>query len=89
MLVGYCFSPCVLLHTKPTHHRWPPGTAFVTVGGTEVRVWDLLRCGPGATPLMVMGNHQKTVSCCSVVPSAGPSGGGRLLTGALDGHVKV
>lgn len=52
-------------------------------------MWDVLRCGPDATPLAVMGNHQKTVSCCSVVAAAGPSGGGRLLTGALDGHIKV
>ncbi len=92
------------MHTSSTHHT---GTAFVTVGGTEVRVWDALtlhssNSGGGGggndsrnkhatSPLATMGNHQKTVSCCTVLASAGPSSGGgpRLLTGSLDGHVKV
>ena len=61
---------------------------MVSVGGTEVRVWDLLG---GGRLLRRLSNHQKTVVAVRLSPRAGPDteAAPRLLTGSLDGHVKV
>lgn len=66
----------------------PSGSTVVTAGGNHVCVWDLLG---GGRLLRRMGNHQKTVTCLAVAPMAGPNStaAARLLTGSLDGHVKV
>ncbi|KAL6772037.1 hypothetical protein ACKKBG_A28725 [Auxenochlorella protothecoides x Auxenochlorella symbiontica] len=67
---------------------FPSGSVLVTAGGTQVRVWDLFG---GGRELACLSNHQKTVTCVTVSPNAGPdsSAAPRLLTGALDGHLKV
>lgn len=64
------------------------GALLVSVGGTEVRVWDLLG---GGRLLRRLSNHQKTVVAVKLSPRAGPDAvaAPRLLTGSLDGHVKV
>lgn len=58
------------------------GTTVVSGGGTDVRVWDL--SSGLARPLRVMQNHAKGVSTL-----AKTSTGGRLLSGGLDGHLKI
>ena len=52
------------------------------------RVWSLLA---GGQLLARLANHQKTVTSLCVAPHAGPHStvGPRLLSGSLDGHVKV
>jgi U3 small nucleolar RNA-associated protein 15 len=59
----------------------PGGTTLVVAAGNCVRVWDLV----AARELKVLGNHQKTVT--SLAMTTGEKR--RLLTGALDGHVKI
>jgi hypothetical protein len=51
-------------------------------------VWSVLA---GGRLLARLANHQKTVVSLCVAPHAGPpsAAGPRLLSGALDGHVKV
>jgi len=67
---------------------FPAGGLLASVGGTAAVVWDLVA---GGRPLARLANHQKTVTCCAVSPLAGPASAAapRLLTGSLDGHVKV
>lgn len=66
----------------------PSGGALVTAGGSYVCVWDLLS---GGRLLRRLANHQKTVTCLAVSDAAGPASAAsaRLLSGSLDGHVKV
>mmetsp|Transcript_38583 Transcript_38583/g.109118 ORF Transcript_38583/g.109118 Transcript_38583/m.109118 type:complete len:511 (-) Transcript_38583:107-1639(-) len=66
---------------------FPSGSIAVTAGGNHLCVWDLL----GGKLLKRLSNHQKTVSCVVVSAMAGPqsSATARLLSGSLDGHVKV
>lgn len=64
------------------------GSLVVTAGGTQIKVWDLFG---GGRELACLSNHQKTVTCIAVSPHAGPDSAAapRLLTGALDGHLKA
>ena len=67
---------------------FPAGGLLVSAGGTAAVVWDLVG---GGRPLARLANHQKTVTCVALSPLAGPDSAAapRLLTGSLDGHVKV
>ena len=60
----------------------------MTAGGSHLCIWDMLS---GGKLLARLSNHQKTVTCVSVSPMAGPAAvaAPRLLAGSLDGHVKV
>ncbi|EDW06560.1 U3 small nucleolar RNA-associated protein 15 homolog [Drosophila mojavensis] len=59
----------------------PNGSIFITAGGTQVRVWDLIS---GSRLLTTMSQHHKTITCLSL-----GSDGRRLLSGGLDRHVKI
>jgi len=66
----------------------PGGSLLASAGGNAVCVWDVLAGGR----LLHRGEtHQKTVtSLCLARCEAGDGGAGpRLVTGGLDGHVKV
>jgi U3 small nucleolar RNA-associated protein 15 len=74
---------------------FPSGSLLVTAGGTKLCIWDLYS---GGRLLKTLTNHQKTVTSVLVSSSSYSSGGGessssssspRLLSGSLDGHVKV
>jgi U3 small nucleolar RNA-associated protein 15 len=58
----------------------PGGTTLVGASGPSIVVLDLV----AARPLHLLRNHQKTVTSLAIA-----SNGARLLTGALDGHVKA
>jgi len=58
----------------------PGGTTLVGAAGERIAVLDLV----AGRPLHLLRNHQKTVTSLAVA-----SQGARVLTGALDGHVKV
>ncbi|RDA93709.1 hypothetical protein CP533_0198 [Ophiocordyceps camponoti-saundersi (nom. inval.)] len=58
----------------------PSSTVVLASASNSVSVLDLV----AARPRKVISNHQKTVTCLSLASS-----GRRLLTGSLDGHVKV
>ena len=60
-------------------------------GGNVVKIWDVLG---GGKLLHVLKSHQKTVTCLCLTPSmklnqSDATLAPRLLTGSLDGHVKV
>ncbi|CUS07575.1 unnamed protein product [Tuber aestivum] len=62
----------------------PGGTTVLASSGPTVYVWDII----AARRVAVLHNHQKSVT--SLALSTGPrQGGRRVLTGALDRHVKV
>lgn len=67
---------------------FPSGRIAVSAGGTAVKLWDL---AAGGRELKTISNHQKTVTCAHVIDVRDRDGVtcSRLLTGALDGHVKV
>ena len=58
----------------------PSGTTMLAAAENNVTVLDLV----AARPLHQISNHQKTVTSLSLA-----SGGRRLVTGGLEGHVKV
>ncbi|XWW93829.1 hypothetical protein V2A60_001766 [Cordyceps javanica] len=58
----------------------PSGTTVLAAAGPCVSVLDLV----AARPLHMISNHQKTVTSLSLA-----SGGRRVVTGGLEGHVKV
>lgn len=58
----------------------PSGTTMLAAAENSVSVLDLV----AARPLHMITNHQKTVTSLSLA-----SGGRRLVTGGLEGHVKV
>jgi len=58
----------------------PGGTTLVGAAGERLAVLDLV----AGRPLHLLRNHQKTITSLTVA-----SQGTRVLTGALDGHVKV
>lgn len=58
----------------------PSGTTVLAATGSTVSVLDLV----AGRPLHSIANHQKTVTSLSLA-----SGGRRLVTGGLEGHVKV
>ena len=64
------------------------GGLVVTAGGTCLCVWDMLA---GGRLLQRLSQHQKTVTCVALSPLAGPDSAAapRMLSGSLDGHVKV
>lgn len=58
----------------------PSGTQIIAAAGNQISVLDLV----AAKPLKLIKNHQKTVtSLCLATNST------RLISGGLDGHVKV
>ncbi|XP_016982456.1 U3 small nucleolar RNA-associated protein 15 homolog [Drosophila rhopaloa] len=59
----------------------PNGSVFVSAGGNQVRVWDLVG---GCRLLTMMSQHHKTVTCLRL-----GSDGRRLFSGGLDRHVKI
>ncbi|XP_020807137.1 U3 small nucleolar RNA-associated protein 15 homolog [Drosophila serrata] len=59
----------------------PNGGVFVSAGGTQIRVWDMIN---GCRLLTMMSQHHKTVTCLSL-----GSDGRRLFSGGLDRHVKI
>ncbi|DBA71319.1 hypothetical protein WJX79_008210 [Trebouxia sp. C0005] len=67
---------------------FPAGGLAVTAGGTSLCVWDMLASG---RLLQCLSQHQKTVTCVALSPLAGPDSAAapRMLSGSLDGHVKV
>ncbi len=64
------------------------GTMAATAGGSHVCIWDVLG---GGRLVARLSNHQKTVTSLAMSPLAGPasSAAPRLLTGSLDGHIKI
>jgi U3 small nucleolar RNA-associated protein 15 len=58
----------------------PSGTAVLASADNAISVLDLV----AAKPIHMLRNHQKTVTALSLA-----NNGERLLSGALDGHVKV
>lgn len=64
------------------------GGLAVTAGGTSLCVWDMMA---GGRLLQRLSQHQKTVTCVVLSPLAGPDSAAapRMLSGSLDGHVKV
>ena len=58
----------------------PSGMTVLAAAESTISVLDLI----GARPLQLLGNHQKTVTTLSLA-----SGGSRVVSGGLDGHVKV
>ena len=67
---------------------WGAGGLAVTAGGTSLCVWDTMA---GGRLLQRLSQHQKTVTCVALSPLAGPdtAAAPRMLSGSLDGHVKV
>lgn len=62
----------------------PGGTTLLVAAGNAVTVWDLV----AAREIAVLANHQKTVT--TLAQTSGLDGTRRrVLTGALDGHVKI
>lgn len=64
------------------------GRMAASAGGTAAALWDLAAAG---RPLQRLANHQKTVTSVSAVDVKDAQGARtlRVLTSALDGHVKV
>ncbi|EEY14389.1 U3 small nucleolar RNA-associated protein [Verticillium alfalfae VaMs.102] len=58
----------------------PSGTTLLAAAGPAISVLDLV----AARPLQQLTNHQKTVTSLCLA-----SGGTRLASGGLDGHVKI
>jgi U3 small nucleolar RNA-associated protein 15 len=58
----------------------PAGTTVLAAAGSQIAVLDLV----GARPLRVLESHQKTVTSLCLA-----SNDTRLVSGGLDGHVKV
>ncbi len=58
----------------------PSGTTVLAAAENQISVLDLV----AAKPQHIISNHQKTVTSLSLA-----SGGRRLVSGGLDGHVKV
>lgn len=82
-----------LQHGKPLEDVlfFPSGGLLATAGGNIVKIWDILG---GGRLLHALGSHQKTVTSLCITPpiKVHPNdlvASGRLLTGSLDGHVKV
>lgn len=59
----------------------PGGARAVTIGGADIKLWDFFAGGKMVTSVR---SHAKAVTCGAL-----SFGGDRLLTGGLDGQVKV
>ena len=72
----------VFKHAAPveTVLPMPSGTAVLAAADNVISVLDIV----AAKPIHMLRNHQKTVTALSLA-----NNGERLLSGALDGHVKV
>ena len=72
----------VFKHAAPveTVLPMPSGAAILASSGNAISVLDII----AAKPMHLLRNHQKTVTALSLA-----NNGERLLSGALDGHVKV
>lgn len=72
----------IFKHTAPIESvlPMPSGTTVVSSAENQISVLDLV----AAKSQQVMKSHQKTVTSLTLA-----SGGTRLVSGALDGHVKV
>lgn len=59
---------------------FPTGGIFISAGGTSIKVWD-----PVAGKLLTeVSQHHKTITCLCFA-----SDGRRLMSGALDRHIKI
>ncbi|KAJ4302419.1 U3 small nucleolar RNA-associated protein 15 [Collariella sp. IMI 366227] len=69
-------------HADPVEDVLPlqSGTTLLAAAGSAISVLDLV----AAKPLRLITNHQKTVTSLSLA-----SNGRRVVSGSLDGHVKV
>ncbi|KAK7951562.1 uncharacterized protein PG986_007290 [Apiospora aurea] len=69
-------------HASPIEDVLPlkTGTTVLAACENQISVLDLV----AAKPLQMISNHQKTVTSLSLA-----SGGSRVVSGGLDGHVKV
>lgn len=59
----------------------PSGSILATVGGSEVKLWDVMS---GGRLVHTFNNHQKNITSLALDSNAS-----RLLSAGLDGHVKV
>ncbi|KAI5077553.1 hypothetical protein GOP47_0007377 [Adiantum capillus-veneris] len=82
-----------LQHGKPLEDVlfFPSGGLLATAGGNVVKIWDILG---GGRLLHALGSHQKTVTSLCITPPIRVNSNDlvtskRLLTGSLDGHVRV
>mmetsp|Transcript_6720 Transcript_6720/g.24874 ORF Transcript_6720/g.24874 Transcript_6720/m.24874 type:complete len:529 (+) Transcript_6720:71-1657(+) len=64
----------------------PSGSLMLSAASNQIYVWDLMG---GGRVLTKTSSHQKVVTCLRHVPPAGPNAEGRVLSGSLDGYVKV
>lgn len=80
--VGRNSAVMTFKHAKPVEDvlSMPSGTTVLAAAGESVSVLDLV----AARPQHMISNHQKTVTSLSLA-----SEGRRLVTGGLEGHVKV
>lgn len=60
---------------------FPAGGAFISAGGSEIKIWDAIG---GGKLIAKLSQHHKTVTCLSFA-----SKHTRLLSGSLDRHIKV
>lgn len=69
-------------HTAPVEDvvSMPSGTQITAATGNQISVLDII----AGKPLQILKNHQKTVTSLCLA-----SNGSRLVSGGLDGHVKV
>lgn len=69
-------------HAAPVESVLPmsSGTMLLAASGNSVSVLDMV----AGRPLQMLSNHQKTVTSLDLA-----SGGRRVISGGLDGHVKV
>jgi U3 small nucleolar RNA-associated protein 15 len=58
----------------------PSGTAILASAGNQIAVLDIV----AGRPLQMISNHQKTVTALCLA-----SNGSRMISGGLDGHLKV
>lgn len=80
--IGTSQAAMTFKHAAPVEDvlPMPSGTTVLAAAGNAISVLDLV----AARPVQQMTNHQKTVTSLSLA-----SGGERLVSGGLDGHVKV
>ena len=69
-------------HSAPVEHvlPMPSGTTILTAADNQISVLDIV----AARPLQILKNHQKTVTTLCLA-----SNNTRLVSGGLDGHLKV